>query len=117
MKHIQINDFVGISFLIISIALAATTGFLVIERRSMKKKWKLPITVSSLVTGIASAHYFYMRNKWITEGSNPVIYRYMDWFLTVPLLIIEFYLVAEETWMKKERKLSNLGKQNSFSRN
>ena len=27
------------------------------------------------------------------NGNNPIIYRYMDWFFTVPLLIIEFYLI------------------------
>ena len=35
------DDFVGVSFWIISISLAATTGFLVIERENVKPKWKL----------------------------------------------------------------------------
>jgi len=73
--------------------LAATTAFLVIERKNVKQKWKTPITVSSLVTGIAASHYFYMRNIWVNTQANPIIYRYIDWILTVPLQIIEFYLI------------------------
>ena len=61
MKNLEINDFVGISFWIISISLAATTGFLIIERKNVKEKWKTPVSVSAIVTGIAASHYFYMR--------------------------------------------------------
>ena len=75
------------------LSLLASTIFLFLEKRNVPKKWQTPHNVSILVLIIAAYHYFYMRNKWITEGSNPVIYRYMDWFLTVPLLIIEFYLI------------------------
>ena len=93
MKNLQVTDYVGISFWIISISLAATTGFLVIERENVKPKWKTPISVSALVTGIAASHYFYMRKIWVNSKSNPVVYRYIDWILTVPLQIIEFYLI------------------------
>ena len=93
MKNLQVNDYVGISFWIISISLAATTGFLVIERNSVKPKWKTPISVSALVTGIAASHYFYMRKIWVNSKSSPIVYRYIDWILTVPLQITEFYLI------------------------
>ena len=93
MKILQSNDYVGISFWIISISLAATTGFLVIERKNVKPKWKTPISISAMVTGIAAAHYFYMRNIWVNTKTSPIVYRYIDWFLTVPLQVIEFYLI------------------------
>ena len=93
MKSLATNDFVGISFWVISISLAATTGFLVIERKNVKPKWKTPISISALVTGIAAVHYYYMKNVWIQSNKNPVVYRYIDWTLTVPLQVIEFYLI------------------------
>ena len=93
MKNLQTNDFVGISFWIISIALAASTLFFILERDSVREKWKLPLNVSALVTGIAAAHYFYMRQVWIISKQSPIVYRYIDWILTVPLQIIEFYLI------------------------
>jgi len=34
-----------------------------------------------------------MREVWITTGDSPTVYRYIDWLITVPLLIIEFYFV------------------------
>jgi len=46
-----------------------------------------------MVTGIAAIHYFYMRGVWVTTGETPVVFRYVDWLLTVPLQIIEFYLI------------------------
>ena len=93
MKSLAPNDFVGMSFLVIFMSLAATTGFLVIERRNVKPKWKTPISISALVTGIAAVHYYYMKNVWIQSSKNPVVYRYIDWTLTVPLQVIEFYLI------------------------
>jgi bacteriorhodopsin len=93
MKNLSTNDYVGISFWVISIALAASTVFLLVERESMKPKWKLPVSVSGMVTGIAASHYYYMREIWVVSKKNPIIYRYIDWILTVPLQIIEFYLI------------------------
>merc|ERR1712054_463079 len=46
-----------------------------------------------LVTLVAAVHYFYMREYWITIGMSPIVYRYIDWSITVPLQMIEFYLI------------------------
>ena len=35
----------------------------------------------------------YMREVWITTGDTPTVYRYIDWLITVPLQIVEFYLI------------------------
>ena len=51
------------------------------------------MTLSGLVTGIAFFHYMYMREVWITTGTSPTVFRYIDWLLTVPLLMIEFYFI------------------------
>ena len=37
-------------------------------------------------------HYFYMRDVWVT-GETPTVYRYIDWLITVPLLMVEFFLI------------------------
>ena len=87
------DDFVGISFWIISMALVASTVFFFLERDRVSAKWKTSLTVSGLVTLVAAVHYFYMRDVWITTGSTPTVFRYIDWLITVPLLMIEFYLI------------------------
>ena len=51
------------------------------------------MTVAGLVTLIAAVHYFYMREVWVVLGDSPTVYRYIDWMLTVPLQIIEFFLI------------------------
>lgn len=87
------DDFVGISFWIISMALIAATAFFFLERDRVSPKWKTSLTVSGLVTLVAAVHYFYMRDVWVSTGSTPTVFRYIDWMITVPLLMVEFYLI------------------------
>src|SRR5210317_1765202 len=91
--NLQSDDFVGISFWLISMALMASTVFFLWETQSVDGKWKTSLVVSALVTFIAAVHYFYMRDVWIATGETPTVYRYIDWLITVPLLMIEFYLI------------------------
>merc|ERR1712196_753216 len=35
----------------------------------------------------------YMREFWVQIHSSPILYRYIDWSITVPLQMIEFYLI------------------------
>jgi len=87
------NDYVGVSFWIISAAMVAATYFFTVERDRAVGKWKTSLTVAAMVTGIAAIHYFYMRGVWVETGASPTVFRYVDWLLTVPLQIVEFYLI------------------------
>jgi bacteriorhodopsin len=87
------NDFVGISFWLVSMACLAATVFFFLERGSVPAGWRVSITVAGLVTGIAFVHYMYMRDVWAATGELPTVYRYIDWLITVPLLMLEFYFV------------------------
>ena len=89
----QSTDYVGISFWLVSAAMLAATAFFFLERSSVNGKWKTSLTVAGLVTGIAFWHYLYMRGMWIETGTSPTVYRYVDWLLTVPLQVVEFYLI------------------------
>ena len=87
------DDFVGVSFWMISMALVAATAFFFLETQRVTAKWKTSLTVSGLVTLVAAWHYFYMRDVWVATGTTPTVYRYIDWMITVPLLMVEFYLI------------------------
>jgi len=87
------NDPVAISFWIVSMAMIASTAFFMLESMSISNHWKTSMNVGSLVTLIAGVHYFYMREYWVTIHMSPIVYRYIDWSLTVPLQMIEFYLI------------------------
>lgn len=91
--NLKQDDFVGISFWIISMTLVAATVFFFLERDRVSPKWKTSLSVSGLVTLVAAVHYFYMRDVWVATGSTPTVFRYIDWLITVPLLMIEFFLI------------------------
>jgi len=87
------NDPVAISFWIISIAMVAATVFFLMESMNVGHHWKTSMNVGALVTLVAAVHYFYMREFWVQIGKSPIVYRYIDWSITVPLQMIEFYLI------------------------
>ncbi|MGC6423596.1 MAG: bacteriorhodopsin-like [Lentimonas sp.] len=104
-------------------AMGAATAFLWINRSQVADQYKTALTVSGLVTFIALYHYVKISMSWedaytVVDGVlvatnkafNPA-YRYVDWLLTVPLLLIELILVmklsASET-VKKSVKLGGL---------
>ena len=87
------NDFVGISFWLVTAAMLAATVFFFMERSSVEGKWKTSLTIAGLICGIAFWHYLYMRGVWIETGETPTVFRYIDWLLTVPLQMVEFYLI------------------------
>ena len=87
------DDFVGISFWIISMGMLAATAFFFMEQANVGAQWRKSVNVAGLVTGIAFVNYMYMRAVWIETGDAPTVYRYVDWFITVPLQLIAFYLI------------------------
>merc|ERR1712196_650154 len=89
------TDHVAISFWIVSIAMVASTCFFLMESTSVGDHWKTSLNVGALVTLIAAVHYFYMREYWVQLQASPIVYRYIDWSLTVPLQMIEFFLILQ----------------------
>jgi len=87
------SDTVAISFWIISISMVAATTFFLMESMNVSSHWKTSMNVGALVTLVAGVHYFYMREFWVQIHSSPILYRYIDWSITVPLQMIEFYLI------------------------
>merc|ERR1711920_708678 len=90
--------------------MGAATIFFWIEMGSMHKKFRTALIITGLVTAIATYHYVRIFNSWndayavaagpdgnyrVTLTGQPFndAYRYVDWLLTVPLLLIELILV------------------------
>jgi bacteriorhodopsin len=91
--NLEPNDPVGITFWLISIAMVAATVFFLMESLRVSGKWRTSLIVGGLVTLVAAVHYFYMRDVWVSTGQSPTVFRYVDWLITVPLQMIEFYLI------------------------
>ncbi len=87
------DDFVGVSFWITSMGMLAATLFFFFERGSVAHNWRITLTVAGIITGISFVNYVYIRNVWAVTGDLPILYRYIDWFITVPLQVTQFYLI------------------------
>jgi len=100
--------------------MAAATLFLWFGRSQVGPAYKTALTISGLVTAIAAYHYLRIFESWesayeVREGVITVTglafndaYRYVDWLLTVPLLLIELVLVmrlSQQETMSKSVKL------------
>ena len=99
--------------------MAATTAFLWLCRSQVAPAYRTAVTISGLVTAIAAYHYLRIFESWnaayaLKDGLLSATgfafndaYRYVDWLLTVPLLLIELVLVMrlspEETSSKTVR--------------
>lgn len=99
--------------------MAAATAFLWLSRSQVAPAYRTALTISGLVTAIAAYHYFRIFESWNESYTfeNGLVsatgfafndaYRYVDWLLTVPLLLIELVLVMrlsrEETMSKSVR--------------
>merc|ERR550537_85859 len=95
----------------------ATTMYLWFRSFAVKAQYQSAVLISGLVTFIAAYHYIRIFNSWVEayeysagevadgamEMKAPTLtgvpfndaYRYMDWLLTVPLLLIEILLVMK----------------------
>merc|ERR1712146_659958 len=108
-----------------------STIFFWLRLPSIAEKYKSALVVTGLVTFNASYHYLRIFNSWtdaykydhasVSDGKSYVVdklnvtgqpfndaYRYMDWLLTVPLLLIEIILVmdlSEDETTEKSWKL------------
>ena len=87
------NDYVGVSFWIATAVMATGALFFFMERSTVKPAWQTSLTVAALVCFVAFWHYLYMRDVWVATGESPTVYRYIDWLVTVPMQIVEFYLI------------------------
>ena len=91
--YLAYDDFVGMTFWLISLGMLAATVFFFMERGSVATAWKTPVTLAGLITGIAFINYMYVRGVWLQAGELQIIYRYIEWLITMPLQMIMFYLI------------------------
>merc|ERR1711957_839217 len=90
--------------------MGCATIFFWLQLPNVSKNYRTALTITGLVTAIATYHYVRIFNSWgdafnvgnVGGGDYTVklsgapfndAYRYVDWLLTVPLLLIELILV------------------------
>lgn len=93
-----------------------TTIFLLVARERVLPRYRMAVLVSATVTGIAAYHYFRMFDSFnhvfgpdAIEGAvYNVGYRYVDWLLTVPLLLVEVITVLALPAARRSSLLNKL---------
>ena len=100
---------------------AAATLFFWFGRSQVSHHYKTALTVTGLVTFIAFYHYWRIFESWgeayqvmggvVTETGAEFnrAYRYVDWLLTVPLLLVELILVMRLSRAETVSKSLKLG--------
>jgi bacteriorhodopsin len=76
-------------FWVVTVAMAAATAFLWLQRAEVAPRFRGTLVVSGLITGIAAFHYYRMASIY-GGGTFPTEYRYIDWIITTPLMLIKF---------------------------
>jgi bacteriorhodopsin len=120
----------GLVYNVLSFSLASmmsTTLFLWMRIPGVKDCYATALIISGLVTFIAAYHYIRIFNSWVEayeykpnssgQVEDPVLtgvpfndaYRYMDWLLTVPMLLIEIVFVMKLSDEETKKKAINLG--------
>lgn len=102
-------------------AMGAATLFFWLNRASVAPVYRLALTITGIVTAIAAYHYIRIFNSWtdaftvVGQVARPSGvrfndgYRYVDWLLTVPLLLIELLLVMRLPADETRRRAWGLG--------
>ena len=89
-----------------AVMLGAFVYFLT-QIKSVAKQYQSGVAVSAVVVGIAGYHYYRMWQGWsigeVNEG-----YRYADWLITVPLLVIELLIVLGVTSDRRKSLMKTL---------
>lgn len=99
--------------------MGSATIFFWLQLPNVTKSYRTALAITGLVTAIATYHYVRIFNSWcdaftvtnlkngtpnifedsysVNVSGNPFndVYRYVDWLLTVPLLLIELILVMK----------------------
>ncbi|MFT4656915.1 MAG: bacteriorhodopsin [Candidatus Aldehydirespiratoraceae bacterium] len=97
------------SFSFVIASMGAALLFFLFARSRVAPRHRMAVTLSTLVVGIALYHYVRIFGSWseafsfvggeYVQDGEPFNegYRYVDWFLTVPLLLAELVVVLKLT--------------------
>ena len=87
------------------VSMLATTVYTLVSQNRVLPKYRNALVMSSMVTFIAAYHYYRIFNSFSESSADQVVnvsgaqgsfneaYRYVDWLLTVPLLLVEVIAV------------------------
>jgi bacteriorhodopsin len=86
--------------------------FFFISRADVAPAYRMAVTISGVIVTIAGYHYFRIMQSFekaaMGEGLFNEAYRYVDWIVTVPLLLTELVLVLSISADRRKALLTKL---------
>lgn len=101
-------------------AMGASFVFFLLARNTVAYKYQRVMVIAAIIVGIAAYHYVRMFASWSAAFSNTgttyaptgeifnEAYRYADWLLTVPLLLVELIAVLSITGQQRSGLVGRL---------
>jgi bacteriorhodopsin len=97
-------------FWLSTVAMGAGMFYFWLQRKTVPVQYQTAVTVAGIICAVAAFHYWRMSGIYLEgvaslfneDGSRipgatikqfPTAYRYIDWLITVPLLVLEFPLL------------------------
>lgn len=97
-------------FWLSTVAMGAGMFYFWLQRNTVQPQYQTAVTVAGIICGVAAFHYWRMSGIYLegvaslfndngeriagaTITQFPTAYRYIDWLITVPLLLMEFPLL------------------------
>lgn len=107
LENAQLNQLVYNSLSFGTAVMLGAFVYFLTQIKSVAKQYQNGIAVSAVVVGIAGYHYFRIFTGW-AEGTTNEGYRYADWLITVPLLVIELLIVLGVTAERRKKLMTTL---------
>lgn len=107
-QYTIVSGFLSLGFA----AMLATTIYLYISQARVLPKYRQALVISGTVTLIALYHYWRIFDSFtaarVADGTFNEAYRYVDWLLTVPLLLLETIAVLALPAVQRKSLISRL---------
>jgi len=97
-------------FWLATVGMGAGAAYFWLQRNTVPKQYQTAVTIAGIICGVAAFHYWKMSAIYLEGVASlfdanglrivgakitqfPTSYRYIDWLITVPLLLLEFPLL------------------------
>jgi sensory rhodopsin len=86
---------VQLTFTITFFGMVAASVFMALQKNAVAREYRSSMAISCVILLIAAMNYYFMRDIYIVGIASgvarfPTEFRYIDWVLTVPLMLVKF---------------------------
>lgn len=95
LETTTIPSLVQASFTVGYVSMGGAALFFLAARRRVAPPYRAALALSGFIAGIAAMHHCAMAGAYAPGMAYPTAYRYIDWMLTTPLMLMVFPALVE----------------------